>query len=85
MDEIDLTKCLHCAAVSFCDGEPLTHQNCIARKSPKKTSGARKRQSTKVPPPDPKVLKELEYLVNEMARVFGGEDGDDKAEATEDA
>ena len=29
MSGIDYEKCLHCPAVSFCDGEPLTHQNCL--------------------------------------------------------
>jgi hypothetical protein len=39
MSRIDMNKCLHCPAVSFCDGEPLTHQNCLREDDakPKKT------------------------------------------------
>lgn len=41
MQSIDIQKCLHCPAVSFCDGEPLTHQNCVKADDKRKNGGKR--------------------------------------------
>ena len=42
MSRIDMDKCLHCPCVSFCDGEELTHQNCL-REDGAKTKKTKRR------------------------------------------